>query len=245
VYYTYSFVLTCAPRSLRIPVRRADGDGEIMGSRSLAILAALIVIIAVLGIVLWTSPFKSVSGGGAAAEGSGGTTANSHNPIYVDVVSVEHDIDAVVVNASRASMGNETSSAYYYLYYVKEGLRSALLKVRVENHASEVYSLRFILITSTGRQVGPLQEDRGIIQSIVANSSVFNRFGSWDELPYSESYLEGLTACEIKSLAPGATVETYLFYGFYPNEKPVKLHIIAKSVSGHVIELDVPVPWFW
>ena len=55
---------------------------------------------------------------------------------------------------------------------------------------------------------------------------------------YLEDILEDMTqaiAGTISQLAPGASTEQILLYGLQPGEKPVKLHVIAKSLSGRVI----------
>jgi len=57
-------------------------------------------------------------------------------------------------------------------------------------------------------------------------------------LEQAREYPEDMTqaiAGTIPQLAPGASTEQILLYGLQPGEKPVKLHVIAKSLSGRVI----------
>ena len=57
---------------------------------------------------------------------------------------------------------------------------------------------------------------------------------------YPQEMLQAAIAGALQ-LTPGASTEQVLLYGLQPGEELVKLHVIAKSLSGKIIEFDVPI----
>jgi len=159
-------------------------------------------------------------------------------PIRVRVLSVEKGVTAVKYKVAEAG-GVST----YTIFHVKDGLEGYLLRIRVSNTGSETYALGIVLVTSKGRQLGLLQGDMGI-EAIVTSPGIAT--GEQKALlkqarEYPEDMMQAIIAGTIPQLAPGASTEQILLYGLQPGEKPVKLHVIAKSLSGRVIEFDVPI----
>ena len=118
-----------------------------------------------------------------------------------------------------------------------------MLRIRVSNTGSETYALGIVLVTSKGRQFRLLQEERGT-ETIVASPSIAT--GEEKALleqarEYLEDMMQAIIAGTIPQLAPGASTEQVLLYGLQPGEELVKLHVIAKSLSGRVVEFDVPI----
>jgi len=153
-------------------------------------------------------------------------------------LSVEKGVTAVKYKVAEAG-GVST----YAIFHVKDGLEGCLLRIRVSNTGSEPYALGIVLVTSKGRQLGLLQGEMGI-EAIVTSPGIATEEQKTlleQAKEYPKDMMQAVIAGTIPQLTPGASTEQILLYGLQPGEKPVKLHAIAKSLSGHVIEFDVPI----
>ncbi len=200
-----------------------------MSSRVL--LALVLVVVIVAGCIAWYFLW------GRGALSSSSSSSMESGPIRVTVLDVEKGVDAVKTKVAESG-GVETWS----LYYVNPGLNGVLLRIKAENRGSETYAVGLVLITSKGRQLGLLHGDMGITLAVVSPQVSMGEqkvlFEKAKEYP--REYMQAIIAGTLE-LAPGASTEQILLYGLQPGEEPVKLHVIAKSITGKVVEFDVPI----
>ncbi len=199
-------------------------------NRSYLVAIIILVLVLAVGISYVASHRK---------EATENVKSEKSTPIKVSVIEVKKGIAGL-----KHKYGENEGSSVYQLLYVEKGREGYLIKVKVTNEGTETYGLTFVLITSSGKQLGRVEDKTGTVltvaDSLTTSSYIKDIIQKAIDVPADD--LVYATMQTITSLAPGASVEMPLFYGLLPGDKPVKLHIIAKGIKGGILEFDVKIP---
>jgi len=216
-------------------------------SRRYLLIAAVVLAVVVAGVLLYLYlSQRSEPAPGAAAPTAGGTI--SSGPFQALSISVEKTDACFKALLSQVSFGSTTCRTYG-VAAVKSGVQGYLVSFRLSNTGSETYTLTFVLITSKGRQLGLLPALQGADIGVDITLGVSDCYAGEEqkallnrctEIPQETFNI--LAFSSITSLSPGASVDVKLLYGLQPDEKPSKIHVIAKSISGTTHEFDIPLP---
>jgi len=216
--------------------------------RRYILIAAIALAVIVAGVLLYTyfSSQRSTATPGLSAPSAGKTI--SSGPFQVSSISVEKTDICFKALLSQVSFGGTTCRTYG-VAAVKSGLQGYLVRFRLSNIGSETYVVTFVLITSKGRQLGLLPALQGGDIGVDITLGVSDCYASEEqkvllnrctEIPQETFNI--LAYSTITSLSPGASVDVKLLYGLQPDEKPAKIHVIARSISGTTHEFDIPLP---
>jgi len=166
----------------------------------------------------------------------------------VSSVSVEKTDACLKALLSQVSFGSTTCRTYG-VAAVKSGVQGYLVSFKLSNRGSETYTLTFVLITSKGRQLGFLPALQGGDTGVDVTLGVSDCYASEEQkallnrcVEVPQETFNMLMSSSVLSLSPGASVDVKLLYGLQPDEKPAKIHVIAKSISGTTHEFDIPLP---
>jgi len=204
---------------------------------------ALAVIVAGVLLYIYFSQHSTATPGISAP--SAGKTISS-GPFQVSSISVEKTDACFKALFSQVSFGSTTCRTYG-VAAAKSGLQGYSVSFRLLNTGSETYAVTFVLITSKGRQLGLLPALQGGDTGIDVTIGVSDCYASEEQkallnrcIEIPQETFNILAYSSITSLSPGASVDIKLLYGLQPDEKPAKIHVIAKSISGTTHEFDIP-----
>jgi len=214
-----------------------EGAGETTQSkktwgRRYLLIGIIALAVIVTGVLLYYISVNRTAGSG---------------PLQASSISVEKTDTGFKTLVSESSFGGTTCRAYN-VATVESGLQGYLVSFKLSNKGSDTYAMTFVLITSKGRQLGLLQSlqggDRGIdinlgIDDCLATNEQIALLNRCTEI--SQETFNILLTDTIVSLSPGASIDVKLLYGLQPDEEPVKMHVIAKSITTEATyEFDIP-----
>lgn len=124
-----------------------------------------------------------------------------------------------------------------YIFYHREDGYVYLVRLRISNEGTQTYTVDIRLITDKdqyhifrGCRIESPRPSTPEYQSLNARAIEVSR----------DVDVYGYDITAILGISPGARKELYVFYCPRSGETPQKLHIIAGSPTGRIIELSVP-----
>jgi len=221
------------------------GEKEKSSRKLVAIIAVVIVAVAIIGVVILLQQQNQQS----SQSTSGGQTKPQtivSGPLQVSSISVEKTNACLKTLVIEFNSGGTTCRGYN-IATVRSGLQGYLVSFKFSNTGSETYGVTFVLITSKGRQLGFLQALQGSDRGIDVTLGVSDCHASDEDkallnrcVEIPQDTFNILTTNTIVTLSPGASIDVKLLYGLQPDESPLKVHVIARSILGTTLEFDIP-----
>lgn len=191
--------------------------------KSLLIAIVVIVVIAVVVALILMRGSVVQQSGEASKEG-----------LRVQVLESKSS-DAVRVKATSMQIGGQTYASYG-LYYRDNGY-AYLVKLRVSNDAKETYGIAYRLITDRGQYDMTISCTAGVYtESLPTDPKYRELFEKAVEVEAGKLY--GLDVSSI-AISPGSTLEYYVVFCIPRGETPQKIHVLARTLEGKVVEFDV------